>query len=519
MREDAAREETRGTLRDRARDLVVVAVVAALARVAGAALVWSLGFRAVSDDDFARVVIAQRFAAAPKLDPTGTSWLPLPFWIVGGAMKVVGSTLVAARVLAVTSAAIAGAFVACVAVAAGLGRRRAMAAAIVAAAMPWGMQLAVATVPEVPAAAFAAAGALALAASSSRLRVVGGIALLASTWSRYDAWPLTVAFAVLTLLDARRARGADRTRLLIAAAIALFGPVSWSLWQRFVFGDAFRYLRLVRSYRRALGAGPSLLQRIVGYPFGVVEEMREVLGAGIVGAVCALLVERRRIRGRTDAASNLHLDPRRPLWLALLQLLVLIAGDVRDGAPTHHPERALLGPATILLFVSADAAGAFVSGLRDRARKVAFVALATAALGGWIALRLHRSLGWYADAPRVRELAAGRALAALPKGTRVLVDTRDFGEGRSDYGYYAVLAAFGRPLDAEIDRDQDPRKPRVPSAFADAASLRARVDGARASAMLSWGDAHRATAESIGAHAVADEDRRQGAPCWSVLVF
>src|SRR5438105_4470054 len=60
-----------------------------------------LGFRAVSDDDFARVVIAERWAAAPALDPSGTSWLPLPFWINGAMLALFGRSLDVARVVAV----------------------------------------------------------------------------------------------------------------------------------------------------------------------------------------------------------------------------------------------------------------------------------------------------------------------------------------------------------------------------------------------------------------------------------
>src|SRR5438045_7803076 len=51
------------------------------------------GFYALSDDDFSRVVIAERFAVAPSLDPSGTSWLPLPFWLTGSAMAAFGRTL------------------------------------------------------------------------------------------------------------------------------------------------------------------------------------------------------------------------------------------------------------------------------------------------------------------------------------------------------------------------------------------------------------------------------------------
>ena len=61
-----------------ARPILITAVIAAKAAVGAAVLIG--GFRAVSDDDFARVVLAQQWAAHPTLDPTGTSWLPVPFW-------------------------------------------------------------------------------------------------------------------------------------------------------------------------------------------------------------------------------------------------------------------------------------------------------------------------------------------------------------------------------------------------------------------------------------------------------
>jgi hypothetical protein len=53
-----------------------VAAVAAvvLARLVVSTAVVAAGVRAISDDDFARVTIAQRFAAAPTLDPSGTCW-------------------------------------------------------------------------------------------------------------------------------------------------------------------------------------------------------------------------------------------------------------------------------------------------------------------------------------------------------------------------------------------------------------------------------------------------------------
>ena len=71
------------------RDVALICAVKAL--VSGVVL-W-LGFRALSDDDYARVVIAQSFAHAPSLDPSGSSWLPLPFWLYGTILGLAGRAL------------------------------------------------------------------------------------------------------------------------------------------------------------------------------------------------------------------------------------------------------------------------------------------------------------------------------------------------------------------------------------------------------------------------------------------
>jgi hypothetical protein len=202
----------------------------------------------------------------------------------------------------------------------------------------------------------------------------------------------------------------------------------------------------------------------------------------------------------------------------LLQLVVLIAGDVRDGAPTHHPERALLGPATIMIFAAGDSVSAVFAEVSTRVKVVA-ASITAFALFGWIALRFHRTLAWYESAPRPREVAAGRALAALPSGTRVLLDTRDLPGGGIDYGYYAMLASFGRPVDAVIDRDQDPRRPRGRSAFESLERLRERLHEANATAVIVWGDDRARTAELLGARISAEEPPSGAEPRWRVLTL
>ncbi|HSN98938.1 MAG TPA: hypothetical protein VLS89_11655, partial [Candidatus Nanopelagicales bacterium] len=134
------------------RDLALVL----LAKLAASAAALALGFRAVSDDDFARVVLAQAWAEAPQLDPTGTSWLPAPFWLTGAALRLFGPTLDTARALAF---ALGLASAALVYLAARWitehhpAPRAPLLGALIAAVFPWSACLGVATVPELPAAA------------------------------------------------------------------------------------------------------------------------------------------------------------------------------------------------------------------------------------------------------------------------------------------------------------------------------------------------------------------------------
>ena len=86
-----------------ALDCAAVAGLYALACV----LARAAGFDHVSDDDFSRVAIAQTFAHAPRLDPSGTSWLPFPFWVLGGAMAALGRSHAVANAVSIALASIA----------------------------------------------------------------------------------------------------------------------------------------------------------------------------------------------------------------------------------------------------------------------------------------------------------------------------------------------------------------------------------------------------------------------------
>src|ERR1019366_480374 len=155
--------------------------------------------------DYARTVIAEHFAFAPRFDPSGTSWLPLPFWLTGGAMRFLGRSLGAARLVAVVlgAAGVAAPFAAMRANR--MPRARALAATLIAMALPWNAWLGVATVPDGWIAGLIAAGVIGMRKDAARPWCGG--ALLVASPAPSEAWAAASA--------GRRLRGArllDRGR-------------------------------------------------------------------------------------------------------------------------------------------------------------------------------------------------------------------------------------------------------------------------------------------------------------------
>jgi 4-amino-4-deoxy-L-arabinose transferase-like glycosyltransferase len=440
-------------------------------KLAASAMALATGFRAVSDDDFARVVIAEQWARAPRLDPSATSWLPFPFWISGSAMGALGRSLDVARGTAVVLGVAAAVLVYQAGRWLGEDRDAALGGAAVAALFPWSARLGVATVPELLAAALALL-AMAALGGDPRRRLWGGLALFAATLSRYEAWPVALVFAAWCAIDVVRAARGARLILAGAGALALTGPLAWIAWNRAAHGDALHFLARVAAYRQALGGGgeAGAGSRLVAYPLLMVREEPELFALLAVAAVTAAL---------GGPALRARLAPyARPAAIAAAQIAALSLAMMRDGAPTHHPERAVLSA----LLLAALAAGALaVHLLRERGWWRAL------ALGGAVALAaaLARPRAPREDfTPRGDEVAIGKAAAAEARpGEPILVEA-------ADYGWLAVTAAFGRPEDVVPDRSVDPRDPRAASSFGDKAALRARIAASGARLVL----AHRETA-------------------------
>ncbi len=445
------------------------ALIVVVSRLAVSAVVLASGFSAVSDDDYARIVIAQSFAHAPSLDPSGTSWLPLPFWIVGGAMAAFGRSVAVARVVALVLGVLAALAVYVAARWLDVPTPRAALGAVVACLVPYNAVLGVAAVPDGPTAALIVLGAAAAASAATAPRLLGGIALGAACLSRYEAWPVAAGFAAFGAWDALRRRSLVPA---LASLIAVVPSLWWMAHGLAAHGDALFFVKRVAAYREALGGpGRSVATRLVSFPLAALRCEPELAGVALVAM----------IGGRTLLGRYGRLGA---LMIALIAFLV--AGDLRDGAPTHHPERAVLA----VWLCAAIVVGDILPQLVTRRRLPALAAAGAAfALGAVLVRPWFAKRDSYID--RSREVAAGAlARSVVPATERVLVDT-------PDYGFYAVIAGFAQPERAAPVSDHDPRHAPPADAFASPAALEARARAAGARWVVTSG-AHAAVALGAG---------------------
>jgi hypothetical protein len=400
---------------------------ASLLGVKGAAGAWALerGFTHVSDDDYARVVIAEQFAHAPSLDPSGTSWLPFPFWAHGAAMlafgRSLGVALTASWLLGLASVLVAY-FALRVA---DIGRTASWIAAALVATTPWNAWLGVASVPEAWTAALVFFGAMTLV--TRKWRIAGAACLLAASLSRYEAWPVCAVFAGACLLDAARAPAEERGRLGGALALAVVGPCAWMAWNAHAHGSALHFVARVTAFHRAHAGSAGTLDRALQYPIALVESAPELTAVALLGLA----------GGRTTLARW-----RRPLVAGGALAAFLVYGDLHDGAPTHHPERALVALWWILGGFGVDGMRAWIARHAwGRPRREAWVVAFGMAAGiGLVGMRgppMRDHPGEGEEEERRGQVARGLALR------------RDGVEGfvvvPCDYEHFAVIAAYGAP--------------------------------------------------------------------------
>ncbi|MFC1641086.1 ArnT family glycosyltransferase [Myxococcota bacterium] len=450
-----------------------------LAKSAVSALVLFSGFRAISDDDYARVVIAQSFASHPNLDPSGTSWLPLPFWFQGSVMRVFGSSLQVARATSValgwwSAWAVFGA-----ARALGANPRGALLGALLGSALPYAARLGVATVPDGPVAALLLVGMASTASDRPRHWLGGSLALLAATLSRYEAWPVALGFCVMGLFRATRPM---RWPSVALACLPLAGPAAWMIHGLLHHGDAWFFVARVVAYRRALGpSSQALWEHLVRQPFALFRFEPELTAVTLVALILA-------IHRRNQAELRRY---GRPVCLALALLAFLVAGDLRDGTATHHQERSLLSLWLLAAVASGDLLERTWAVIDHQTRRWS-AAAATLLVGiatGWARPRVEKQQT-FTDRSEEESIGERARVAMNEKTGRLLIDTQD-------YGYFAVQATFGRPENSVIARTQDPRRPAKASPLSSREALESLLNEQQIRWFITTRQ-HEAVAQAVG---------------------
>jgi hypothetical protein len=401
-------------------------------KLALGAWVLHTGFSHVSDDDYSRTAIAEAFAHAPRLDPSGTSWLPFPFWIEGFSMMAAGRSLAVARAVAVALGAATAIAPYLASRVAGMSRGAALIASIVAMSFPYGAWLGVATVPEGWAGAVTAAALIGM--GQARLRPWCAAALLAASLSRYEAWAACAVFAAFcTMQGARRSPGT--TPVIEAACVlgATAGPLAWMAWNAHAHGSPLHFLARVATFRQAAGlASVPLADKLLGYPRALLTDTAE---AGFLG-----------LAGLLGIAASPSLR-KRWAWVAVAAgaiLAFLVAGDLGDGAPTHHPARALSAVWWLTAAMGVDTLAAGAARLEGRPQ-VAARALGGALVLAWLALlpgRLRDAPGETDSERRDAQIARGLSMRARSVGAVEITPCA--------FEHFALLAAWGAPERASI---------------------------------------------------------------------
>jgi hypothetical protein len=403
----------------------------------------SSGFHAVSDDDYARVVIAQKFVESPSWDPSGTSWLPFPFLHLGITMKLFSASLEVARTAALFSACTGTLLLYAASRSLGTGAVLSFAAAAAGALLPTSVFLSAATVPEYLTSALIVFGVTSLARREpdTGRALLGGLCLFLACASRYEAWP--AACAASGVFFFRFFWGARSAFSLGAAGLCLLFPVVWLLHGVASHQEALFFIKRVTDYKNALGGSSSNQEAALLYLRALLLSEPEVAFALL--STLAFTFARRSQKCE------------RPLWLLpflplFVMLLTLVVGALRSGAPTHHEERALLS----IWLLAALTTARLLEEVRRSLPRVLLALVVGLSLGGSL-----RAAGAFEKQPftdRAAEERLGKRLATLTSPTEKIA------LALSDYGYFAVMAAAQHPGRFTILVTHDPRETEQTSA-------------------------------------------------------
>jgi hypothetical protein len=343
--------------------------------------------------------------------------------MTGSAMIAFGRSLETARNVAMLMSALSCGAVYLALRAAQVARVPAIVATVFAMSLPWSAWLGAASVPEGFTPQLMVIGMVTANAPTLRARSLGGVALLAASLSRYEAWPICALFFLSGL------NAPFLSKRFAAHATPILGPLAWMAWNLHAHRSATHFLTRVAAYRDAIGASDKdFWEAFLIYPRALLAIGTEPIFLGCFGLIVVCM--RRDLRQRWAP----------PLFACITLFAFLIYGESRGGAPTHHPERAVLAAAWVLIVLGVDAI--FLVGAKaTRALTIGGIA----AIVVWLALlppRYSDAPGMSADEDRSTQIARGLDLRAR--------DVKHFSLLPCAYEHFALIAAFGMPERVDI---------------------------------------------------------------------
>jgi hypothetical protein len=307
--------------------------------------------------------------------------------------------------------------------AAQVARVPAIVATVFAMTLPWSAWLGATNVPEGFTPQLMVIGMVTANAPSLRARSLGGLALLAASLSRYEAWPVCALFFLSGL------NPPFASKRFAAHTLPILGPLAWMAWNVHAHGSATHFLTRVAAYRDAIGASDQdFWEAFLIYPKALLAIGKEPIFIGCFGLIVVCM--RRDLRQRWAPS----------LFACVTLFAFLIYGESRGGAPTHHPERAVLAAAWVLIGLGSDAI--FLVGAKA-ARALTIGSIAALAL--WLTLlpaRYSDAPGATADEDRSPQIARGLDLRAR--------DMKHLSVLPCAYEHFALIAAFGMPERVDI---------------------------------------------------------------------
>jgi hypothetical protein len=201
-------------------------------------------------------------------------------------------------------------------------------------------------------------------------------------------------------------------------------------WNAHAHGSPFHFVARVTTFRQTIGAADIPLgEKLLAYPRALVVETPEIAVLGAVG-LAGLAAATLRARWRWAAGATLAI------------LVFLVWGDVHDGAPTHHPARALTVLWWVLAGMGVDAVVTLGGRLAAGRRAVVAAALAGVAWCAWLPSR-------WADAPGRSE--AERREGPIARGLDLRArDVAHVEVTPCAFEHFALLAAWGAPERATV---------------------------------------------------------------------